>query len=186
MKKFIATLESVSAYAQGRYHDTPKLPRENESDYEARTVHAKLHTAVGQIFIPPLAFKLCMETTARYLGEKVPDKGQATYTKFYRQGLICTEPILLNLTPEQVRVARVFIPSQPSKPKGGRVWKLFPVIDQWEGQLSIIAIDDLFTPQILLRHLTIGGLINGIGVWRPENGGLWGKFKVRSLDEEEI
>ncbi len=186
MKRFLAQLESVSPYAQGRYHDTPRESRESDSAYEERTVLQKLHVAAGQIFIPPMAVKLCLEKTAQYLGEKVPGKGQMTYTKFVRQGLLCSEPILLHLTPDAVRLEKVFVPSQPTKPKSGRVWKWFPVLDQWTGELSIIAVDDLFTREILLRHLTVGGLINGIGVWRPENSGLWGKFKPLSLVEAEI
>jgi hypothetical protein len=61
-------------------------------------------------------------------------------------------------------------------------------MDQWNGQLTIIVLDELITEAILRRHLDLGGQITGIGVWRPSspNGGMWGKFKVLSMEEQEI
>jgi hypothetical protein len=183
MKIFEAELRSLTPYSQGRHHNTPKVPRELDPDYEARTVLAKLHTSMNEIFIPPMCFKLCLESTAGYSGERVPGKGQETYTKHYRRGVICSEPVMLGIKPDDVRVVDLFLPSQPGKPKSPRVWKKFPVIDRWAGVLEIIAIDDLFTAEVVHRHLQLGGLITGIGVWRPENSGMQGKFEVTSFKE---
>jgi hypothetical protein len=183
MKTFEADLRSLTPYSQGRHHNTPKEPRELDPAYEARTVLLKLHTAVGEIYIPPMCFKLMLQSTAQYSGERIPGKGQETYTKHYRRGIICPEPIMLGLKPEEVRVVDLFLPSQPGKPKSPRVWKKFPVIDQWSGVLQIIAIDDIFTAEVVRRHLELGGLITGIGVWRTENSGMQGKFTVTDFRE---
>lgn len=178
MKIFEATLRSLTPYGPGRHHATPKLPKELDPAYEERTVLNKLHVGVNEIYIPPIAFKLCLESTAGYAAERIPGKGQTTYTKYYRRGVICTEPVMLGIKPEEVRIERLFLPSQPGKPKSPRVWKLFPVIDQWQGVLQIIAVDDIFTGDVIQRHLSMAGLITGIGTWRPENSGMHGKFEV--------
>lgn len=185
MKIYEAHLKSTVPYAQGRYHDTPKESRELHDDYEKRTYLNKLHTSVGKVYIPPMAFKKCLEETAQYLKLQIPGRGKETYTKNFRQGVLCNEPCMLDLTPADTRLEKVFTLSQPSKPQGGRVWKYFPVMDHWEGVLTIWALDDMITNEVLTKHLQIGGQITGIGVWRPRNGGMWGKFKLIELVEKE-
>lgn len=183
MKVFRAELHSLTPYGQGRHHLDDKLPRELDDAYETRTYLSKCHQAAGELFIPPMAFKLLLRTTAGYLSEKIPGRGQETYTKHYRQGVICPEPVMLGLKVEEVRHVRIFTSSQPGKAKSGRVWKSFPVIDTWAGELYIHAVDDIFTPEVIHRHLDIGGRLVGIGVWRPENEGMWGKFQVTAFEE---
>jgi hypothetical protein len=54
------------------------------------------------------------------------------------------------------------------------------------GELQIVAIDDIFTQDVILRHLKVGGQLTGIGVWRAGNGGLQGKFQVLSMTEQDV
>jgi hypothetical protein len=175
----------VTPYAQGRNHNTPRLSRELHEAYEERTCLFQLHVAVDQIYIPPMAFKQCLVETARYLKLQIPGKGKETYTKNFNQGVLCNEPVMLGLTPAQVRIEKVFTWSQPTTKRGGRVWKHFPVIDTWRGILQLWVIDDVITFEVLHKHLELAGMITGIGVWRPINGGMWGKFTVETLVEKE-
>ena len=186
MKTFYADLTSLSWYAQGKHHITPKLPQELEQAYEERCVLQKLHTAAGEVYIPPMAFKLCLLDTARYLSMPIPGKGKSTYTKHFKQGVQCTEPIMVGLKAEEVRIEKVFTLAQPNNPKSGRVWKWFPIIEHWAGTLQILAIDDIFTIDVIRKHLQVAGGITGIGVWRPASGGLWGKFKLEDVREETL
>ena len=186
MRKFNAHLESVTPYGQGRYHDTPKLPRELHDAYEERTYLHKLHVSLNEIYIPPMAIKKCLEETAQYIKMPIPGRGKETYTKNIRQAVLINEPCMLGIAPAEVRLQKVFTLSQPAKPQGGRVWKYFPVIDQWAGVITILSLDEIVTEYVMRRHLEMGGLITGIGVWRPNRGGSWGKFRLTSLTEEEI
>lgn len=187
MKIYDAYLTSVTPYGQGRYHDTPKLDREGGDEYEQRTWKCRLHTAAGHIYIPPMAFMRALQSTAQYLKLQIPGRGKETYTKNFRQGVLCNDPLLLPLTPEDVRLEKVFTSAQPGKgPNGPRVWRYFPVIDQWEGNVTFWVIDDIITQEVLHRHLELAGMITGIGVWRPQNGGMWGKFRVLDLTEKAL
>ena len=186
MKLYQAHLASKTAYGQGRYHDTPKLERELHDAYEVRTYLHKLHTADDHVFIPPMAFKKCLEDTARYMKMPIPGRGKETYTKNFVQGVMCNEPVVLDIKASETRLEKVFTLSQPQKPQGGRVWKYFPVIPQWEGILPIWVLDDIITQEVLKRHLEIAGDITGIGVWRPQRGGLWGKFTLVGLQEKSL
>ncbi len=186
MKQYDATLASVTCMAQGRHHDLPKLEREQAEAYDKRTYLGRLHVAANQVYIPPMAFKLCLENTAQYLGMQVVGKGKATYTKHFRQGILCNEPVLLGITPEQTRLERVFTSLQPQRKDGPRGWRHFPVIDEWQGVLRVLIVDEVITRDILEQHLKVAGMITGIGVWRPAKGGLWGKFKLVELAESEL
>jgi hypothetical protein len=189
MKLYEAYLQSVTAYGQGRHHDEPKLPQEQPEAYDRRTYLHRLHTSGGKVFIPPMAFKLCLEKMANYLKMKIPGQGTATYTKCFKQGLLINEPILLDITPEQTKMHRIFTSLTPNKPNGPRGWRHFPVIEAWEGVLPIIVVDELITEEVLRKHLAMAGLITGIGVWRPSSpggGGYWGKFKLVALTVKEL
>lgn len=186
MKKFVAELKGLTPYAQGKMHVEEKLPQELNDAYAARTWRAKLHQGVGEIYIPPQAPKLLLETTARYLGDQIPGKGKSTYTKHYRQGINIPDPIMLGIRVEEVECEKIFTWAEPQRRHGPRVWRYFPVIRHWAGVLTILAIDDIFTPEVIARHLQLGGTLVGLGVWRPENGGMWGKFAVTHFDEQSI
>jgi hypothetical protein len=187
MKAFRATLRSMTPYSQGKHHQEEKLPRELNDAYERRTFRAKCHTAAGEVYIPPMAFKLLLQSTAAYLGEQIPGKGKETYTKHYRQGVICPEPVMLGIQIEDVEEHRLFTPAQPgSRTNKTRVWKSFTLIPEWAGELHITAVDDIFTAEVIRRHLDIGGRLVGIGVWRPENSGMWGKFQVTAFEEVPV
>jgi hypothetical protein len=186
MKKYTASLQSVTPYSQGRHHTTEKLDREGHDAYAERTALEQLHVGPSGIYIPPMAFKKCLQDTARYLKLQIPGRGKETYTKNFTQGVLCPEPIFLRLSAEDVRIEKVFTWGDPNKKTGGRVWRYFPVIDAWEGILEIWVIDEIIVREVLQKHLALGGQITGIGTWRPQSGGMWGKFKVVAMEEHDV
>jgi hypothetical protein len=187
MKKFIAELKSLTPYGQGKMHLEPKLPQELNDAYAERTWRARTHSAAGELYIPPMAFKLLLEATAKYLGDQIPGQGKRTYTAKYRQGVIIPDPVMLGIHVEDIGYQKIFTSAGGGQSRHEtRVWRYFPVIEQWAGILTILAIDDIFTADVVEKHLHQGGKIVGIGVWRPENGGMWGKFDVTSFEEVAI
>lgn len=185
MKQFVAELKGLTPYGQGKMHLEEKLPQELNDAYAERTWPARAHTAAGEVYIPPMAFKLMLESTARYAKTPIPGRLKETYTKHYRQGIIIPDPIMLGIQIADVQPAKVFTWAEPSR-RSTRVWRYFPVIEQWAGVLTIIAIDDIFTAAVVEEHLRLGGKLVGIGVWRPESGGMWGKFDVTHFAEVEL
>ena len=183
MKQYIAHLQSITPYSQGRNHNTPR-ERESDDAYAERTALQRMHTSMGKIVIPPMAFHLCLQETASYIKMKIKGQGTSTYTKNFIRGLLFNEPVILDKTLEDCRIEKVFVPAQPNKP-GSRVWKYYPVLDTWEAMVPFIVVDELLTKEILKRHWEMAGVITGIGVWRPINRGLWGKFKLLALEEVE-
>lgn len=94
MFKATAHLESISPYSPSRMHGVEKLEKERPDDYEKRTWREKCHYREdGTVFLPPMGFKICLAECAKFLGEQIPGKGKATWTKHFEAGVLCMEPV---------------------------------------------------------------------------------------------
>lgn len=182
MKTAIASLESISPYSQSKQYDVPKEPRELSGAYEERTWRERGHyDDAGNLYIPPMQFKNCLSDIAKYLSEQVPGKGKNTYTKHFESGIIVADPLILPETRHTVAKDRVYVPSDGKRGGGKRVWKNFPLVKTWTGDVSFVIIDDIITEDVFRKHLDLAGQLVGIGRWRPRNNGMYGRFKVLDL-----
>ena len=198
MRQIIATLKSVSPYSQSRFHNTPKLEKEGNDDYEKRTWRERVHVNDdGFIFIPPMAFKNCLSECAKYLSMQIPGKGKQTYTKHFEAGVLVTEPLVLPVRKEEVAGMVVtagqtpgpecmigewfYVPAQGDRGGKKRVWRCFPMIPSWQGDVIFYILDDTITEKVFRYHLEQSGKFIGIGRFRPRNNGFYGRFEVIDL-----
>lgn len=184
MKLATCTLKSVAPYSQSRSYsqEIEKEPKETHDDYENRTWRNKCHTTPdGNVFIPPMAFKMALDVAAKMLGRRIPGKGQSTYTKFFKSGVLCMDPAVLPVTKEKVEYDRIFANADGVRGSGKRVWRIFPRIDQWEAKLDFHVLADEITKDVFEDHLIQSGAFVGIGRFRPENGGFYGRFEVAKI-----
>ena len=82
------------------------------------------------------------------------------------------------------KVQGVTIPAHAGGQRKGmgsnkRVPRTFPIIPQWEGDLSVLILDETITEDIFTRVMQHAGSFIGIGRFRPENGGFNGRFMVK-------
>ena len=85
---------------------------------------------------------------------------------------------LLHLIPEyEIHKALVVIPSTK-----GRIMRYRPMFKQWMLEF-IIEFDDEIAVDAIKEALEIAGKYVGIGDWRPEKKGKFGKFQVTSFQE---
>jgi len=157
---------------------------ENHDAFEERTWRERLHVdSKGEVFIPPNAIKNMMEGVAGFLGEKIPGKGQATWTKHFKAGIMVTKPLMLGIKAKTVAGERLFVPSDGKKGGGKRVWKTFPVIPEWRASGEIILLDPLLIdkPEKVQEYLEHAGKFTGLLRFRPANGGFYGRFGVESF-----
>ena len=184
MKKFIATLESISPYSQSRHHITSKLEKESADDYEKRTWREKVNsTPDGYICIPSMAFKNCLSEVAKYLSIKKPGKGKETYTKHFEAGILVVDGLTLPGKKEEVQGEWYHVPSDGKRGGGKRVMKCFPVIPHWKGDVLFHVPDETITLSVFQQHLKEAGNFIGIGRFRPRNNGFYGRFKVLHIKE---
>ena len=181
-----ATLKSGTPYGPGKYFVAEKLDGESNDKREERTWRERCHyeEESGECFIPGIAFKRSLDAGAQTLSDKVPDKGRQTFTKFFERAVLVTNNLMLGKTREQVPRTSVLVPSNPSASKkggGSRVIKHFPRFDSWEGELKIVVLDTVIDEKTFHRTLEYAGNFIGVGTWRPENAGMWGRFAIVNL-----
>ena len=182
MKTAIATLESMSPYSQSRAHEAESLPKEGKDAYEKRTWKERLHVdASGYVIIPPMAFKNCLSEAAKFLSMQIPGKGKATYTKHFEAGVLVLDPLRLSIKKTDVQDERLFVPADGQRGSGKRVWKHFPLITEWGGDVTYSILDETITEDVFAKVLEEAGKFIGIGRFRPRNNGYYGRFAVKKI-----
>ena len=185
MKTATVTIEGISPYQQGRYHQAEKLEKESHDDYEKRTWREKAHVDKdGFIFIPPMAFKKTVETAAKFLSIPIPGRSKALYTKHFLSGILVSEGMTLNVKKDDVPGMWVLGNARGQRgASGARVSKCFPTIQKdWGGKVIFYILDEIITQEVFEKVVTEAGNFIGLGVFRPENGGYHGRFIVKEIE----
>jgi hypothetical protein len=185
MKTYRLRIKGTSALLQTKYNEVEKLSRETHKDYEERTWQRRLHlNEDGRVIIPAYAFHKALQSIAQYLGIQIPGQGKKTYTAKFKGGVMIDGDLVTNCTKDNVQ-PHTHLASATGKSVGNqtKVPKTFPCLLKWEAETTIIILDDIITREVLMDHLTQCGLFNGIGAYRPQNGGGFGRFMVESLTE---
>lgn len=174
-------LRSLSSIYQGRPIASPMEANESHDEYDKRCWRERCNALPdGRLFIPPQAFKGCIVTAASLLNEKIPGKGNQTWTKQFQCGVLVSEGIILPVTIDTVIAQPIFVPPDGKKGGSKRVWRTFPRIDQWEGKLTWYVTSPQITEEVFLRVLECAGLMVGVGSFRAEKGLHYGRFEVVS------
>lgn len=184
MKVAIAHLVGESPYSQSRHYadDVPKLPKESAHAYEERTWRSRLHvTKDGHVEIPGTSFANCIKTSCKRLKLQVPGKGKLEWTKYFEAGIMVPSNIKLPVKAGDVPCDKLFVPSDGRRGGGKRVTKFFPRIDEWEATVTFYVFDDLITDDVFKQVIVAAGALVGIGRFRPESCGFYGRFSVKTV-----
>jgi hypothetical protein len=182
-------LENVpgSPYSQSAKHDTPMLDRESHEDYDKRTWRDKCTVNKdGQVCIPAMALKQAIDTAAYKLGEKLKGRRGATFKGFFASGFFCDSDVPISngrpLKPEDGECKLISANADGVRGSGKRVPRRFPEFEKWQGVAQFTIIDDVITEPIFEQHVRAAGMVVGIGRFRPENGGMNGRFRITKFE----
>ncbi len=131
--------------------------------------------------IPPMAAKNGLVSAAKFLNRKIPGEGQKTFTKRFESGIICIDPLVLSVNAEEVDCEELFVPSDGVRGSGKRVTKLFGCIPEWGGKFVVSVIDEKISETVFAEHADAWGKFIGIGRFRPEKNGYYGRFQVKKI-----
>jgi hypothetical protein len=84
------------------------------------------------------------------------------------------------MTKEQVQGEWLYLSSHGKRGQMD-VLKCEPLIPDWKGTVQYYVLDDTITKEVFEKHLTESGNFIGIGRFRPENGGFYGRFSVKAI-----
>jgi hypothetical protein len=178
------TIEGISPYSQSKHHSDPKNGQETSDAYERRTWRSRMHANKdGHVFIPPMAAKNGLVSAAKFLNQKIPGEGQKTFTKRFESGVLSVDPVVLPIKVADVPCEELFVPSDGVRGSGKRVVKLFGVIPEskWGGSFVVHVLDEKISEKVLAEHAAAWGTFIGIGRFRPEKNGYYGRFNVKSI-----
>lgn len=169
-------ISGLAPYSSSRAHEAEKLKGETPQDYEERTWRQKSHILDGKVYIPPMGFKMALDRAAKITGKQIPGKGKATYTKFFESGVIVTQPVFI-ASASDVQCERIHANADGVRGSGKRVWRKFPRIDNWSGEVEFSIIAPEITRDVFEEMAAYSGVAVGVGRFRPEKGGFFGRFK---------
>lgn len=185
MIKVTVKLEGVSPISYSRYVEQSQNDHESKEDCDKRHWIEKAHwNKEGQAFIPPISLTRALAATAKYLGKTIPGKGKATWTKHFEAGVMVLEAPLLpywrkdvEKSPEIYREV-ILANADGVRGSGKRVNRYFPTFPSWETSATFYVVDPAITEESFREHLEAAGQFNGLGRFRPRNGGFYGRFRV--------
>jgi hypothetical protein len=180
-----------SPYSQSAQHGTDMLDRETHDDYDLRTWRDKCTVnETGQVCIPAMGLKQCIDTAAFKLGMKVPNRRGATYKNFFASGFFCEGDVPIAngkaLTKADALMVIINANADGRRGSGTRVKRRFPNFSKWAGVAEFTITDDIITKEIFEDHVKSAGMIVGIGRFRPENGGTNGRFRAAKFEWREL
>lgn len=186
MKTATLALKSLAPYSQSRQHHTPRPDKESHDDYERRTWIEKCHAdAQGNVFIPPMALKFCLQSAAKELGMKVSGRGKKTFSSAFKNGLMILDPIFIGKTKADLNPNWISANADGVRGSGKRVPRAFPTVADWTATAVVHIVNDSITEEVLRQHVIEAGRFIGLGQFRPENGGYFGRFELLTLAWKE-
>ena len=188
MRDYRFKISGIGELFFGKHVAEEKKSSETHDQREERLWRDKVHVdASGNVVLQPFALKNALESAAKRLGRPVPGMGKSTFSKLFRQGILCVDLVQIfkadgkPLKIGDVEPRRLFVPSDGRRGSGKRVFRIFPSISNWQGTGTLTVFDDKITPDILMEHLGESGRFIGLGSMRVENGGICGRFGVDEL-----
>ena len=187
VKHATAKLRSKSGYVQGRKVTVPKLPKELPDDYEERTWKHRAHlNRDGHVIIPSMQFANSIKEAAKFSGVQIEGRGKERWTKHFESGIIVMESLDTGVHIDDVEKFSLYVPSDGRVGGSTRVTRHFPMIHEWDGEVTYSILDDIITPEVFADMLVTSGELIGVGSFRPRNRGILGRFGVESIEWRDI
>lgn len=191
----VATISIVglTPYSQSRAYQSERASNETHDEFDKRAWKEHQHVDQdGKPFIPAVAILQGMASAASYLGKggDLKKKGSANWAENFRCGLALDKGPRLDPKPGtktiEPRAEAVYCNADGKRGSGKRVWRTFPVFDEWSATLIVHILDDSIPDEIFTKVVTAFGLFIGVGRYRPGNGGYLGRFTVKKLDIQAV
>ena len=178
-KEFIVTIKGVTPLLFNKFLESSissEVKKRSGSIGKSKTEDKLYKNPEGKIYTPSTHISGMLVNSAKNF--KIRNKGKSTYSKLAGSCIEIEPDILIhkNQKWEEFTISAV-IPSTK-----GRIMISRPLIRKWEIDFNIKITDDI--PEDVLKSiLDYGGQYIGIGDWRPDKKGKYGKFIVTSFKE---
>lgn len=183
----LVTIKGTAPLSQSHMHAEPWLEGEGFEDYEKRTWRSKMNTNIlddgtTTMVIPGFAFQRALVEGAKFTKKQIAGHGRSTWTKRFESGIVVMGDASLGVDPKNVKPIVLPMNSDGRRGGGKRVIKWLPQIPAgWQCTFEITILDPMITEEIFLEMVRASGQFNGLGQFRPAQGGMNGRFIVTNL-----
>jgi hypothetical protein len=168
MRTVTIKIEGLTAYSASKYFEPNVLKGETKDAHEKRRWREKAHlNDAGTVYVPGVAFKLALDETAQLLNEKIPGKGNQTWTGQFATGVVAMSDVDLGIKADEMKAIQIFAHANGKRGPGTRVMRFFPYITTWGGELEMRVFNDTLPEDVFERFFTQAGLLAGVGRGRP-------------------
>jgi len=183
------TVEGFSPYSGGGAIHSIKAAESHE-EFDLRTWPEKVKiNEAGEVMLPAMAVHRGLLLAAKGSGIKVGKRSIASYVET-AVAPMGDHPIYSGkgkpMRIEDMSPETLFLPSDGKAlhkgGKGQRVRRTFPTVTRWSAIFEVMVLHEELHSETRLRALfEYMGMYVGVGRFRPERGGFYGRFKVRDL-----
>jgi hypothetical protein len=159
-----------------------KLKKNELAEYEEKNWIKKAEIKDKDVILPPewlksMLINACKKTR---LVPHFETKKNATYTQYMQGVLIQHKPSITIAKKKDLKQLGGFYPSQPNRANSGKIWKIFPQLEEgWSAKFTLIDPFGRMKQDELQELMEYGGMFIGIGDQRPMN---FGRFEVISIN----
>jgi len=180
MKKYKVEIKGITPLLMNKPEeygfDEQWVERKASTDWEKESLKKLYVDAEGTIYQPATHIDRALIEAGKKI--KVKGQGKATYSKLFGSMVSVEEFEIVHKKPNyETFKALVVIPSTK-----GRVMRYRPMFKDWALEFHIEAEDEI-PSEAIKEALEIAGKYVGIGDWRPEKKGKFGKFQVVKFKE---
>lgn len=173
MKTINLTIKGITPLLYNRFRDVEiegRSKKRTGSPIEA-DVRDKLYLLDNKPYIPSVYFWSSLVEAGKQF--KITGKGKSTYSKIIASTVEITPEAIMNDHPWEIfRIAAV------NPMTKGRMMTSRPRMEKWGCEFSIILNDDSIDEITIKEILEYAGKYVGIGDWRPQTKGVFGKYTV--------
>jgi hypothetical protein len=180
MKKYKVQITGITPLLQNKPEEygfnEQWVQKKASEDWEADALKKIYVDAEGTIYQPAAHLDRALIEAGKKI--KVKGRGKATYSKLFGSMVSVEEFEILHKKPEyEIHKCLVVIPSTK-----GRVMRYRPMFKDWVLEFHV-QFEDEIPADVVKEAFEIAGKYVGIGDWRPEKKGKFGKFQVTSFKE---
>jgi hypothetical protein len=129
----------------------------------------------GKTLLPSVYLKNCIVEASKQF--KIVGKGKSTYSKLVAS-TVDIAPFMIELDAGKYEVFRISAVNPMTR---GRMMTERPKYNKWEATFEIVLNDEQLDVSVINEILESAGKYVGIGDWRPQTKGMFGKFMITSF-----
>jgi len=181
MKKYKVEITGITPLLMNKPEaygfDEQWVQKKASEDWEKEALKKLYIDSEGIIYQPATHIDRALIEAGKKI--KVKGQGKATYSKLFGSMASVDEFEIVHKKQEyEINKCLVVIPSTK-----GRIMRYRPMFKNWALEFHI-SFEEEISAEVIKEALEIAGKYVGIGDWRPEKKGKFGKFQVTKFEEQ--